>query len=546
MTEMWFDEKRNILIYPSVFTSNVQQAIPEARTINGHYLAVPRTLRNCQILRWFQYPVPPIITDETYDFPIMPGRQPLDTQRIQSNFSVLHPRMFNLSEPGTMKTLSSLWAYDFLRRKFPKGTFRALVIGTLSTLETGWAKEIYTNFLDMMSFEILHGSQQKRLALLEKNRDVYIINHDGVGVGAHIHKRLELDGFCKELANRKDIQVVIVDEASAYKDATTKRNRLARLIFTNRLYLWPLTGSPTPTAPTDSYGIAKLVNNALGMSFTNFRAETMYQPFHGSFRWLPKKDGYDKARKLLTPAIRIPLSAVWQGPELITEMRTIELTEQQKKLLTDLKRDFVVKMKSGQAITAINEAAARQKFLQISLGAIYDENHKIYLVDAEPRYTEAKNVIEETERKVVIFAGITSVVELLYKHLTEFGQKKTRTRKWRAEIINGDVPQKERARIIRSYEKDDSDLRVVICDPQTTAHGINEFVAADSALWFGTTEKAELYDQGNKRIRRPGQKYPTRAVQLVSNPLEKEIFRRLENNLSLQGSLLALVESGAI
>jgi SNF2 family DNA or RNA helicase len=318
------------------------------------------------------------------------------------------------------------------------------------------------------------------------------------------------------------------------------------MIFTDRSYVWPLTGSPTPTAPTDCYGIAKLINNALGKSFNNFQADTMYKPFPNSFRWLPKADGYEKARKLLTPAIRIPIDSVWQGPQLVPEMRMIELTEQQKKLISGLKKDFVIRIKSGEPISAANEAAARQKFLQISLGAVYDENHKAHYIDAMPRYSEAEQVIDETQRKVVIFVGFTSIIDLLYKKLSAHGQAVSRATKYSVDIINGAVPQKERTRIIRSFEKDDSDLRVVVCNPEATAHGINEFVAADTALWFGTTEKAELYDQGNKRIRRPGQKYPTRAVQFVSNPLEKEIFRRLENKLNLQGSLLELVEKGII
>lgn len=442
--------------------------------------------------------------------------------------------MFNLSDPGGGKTLSSLWGMDWLMRRFPKGTFRCLIICTLSTIETTWAKAIFANFLDGRSFEVLHGNAQKRLANLQKPRDIYLVNHDGVGVGAHTRKRLELDGFSKELANRKDIQLVIVDEASAYKDAQTKRNRLGRLIFADRPYLWPLTGSPTPTAPTDAYGIAKLVNNAMGKSFTGFQAETMYKVTQ--FKWVPQKDGYDKAARLLTPSIRISIDQVWDGPEMVTEQREVALTEQQKKLMADLKRDLQVTLKAGQPISAVNEAAARQKFLQISLGAIYDENHKIHFVDAASRLSELDQVIAETTRKVVIFVGLTSVVELLYKHLSK---------RWKSAIINGNVSQKERAATIRSFA-DEKGIRIVICDPQATAHGINEFVAADTVVWYGTTEKAELFDQGNKRVRRPGQKYPTRCVQLVSNPLEKEIFRRLENHLTLQGSLLSLIQEGKI
>ena len=58
---------------------------------------------------------------------------------------------------------------------------------------------------------------------LEKDVDCYIINPDGLKVGAHIRrkvdprkphqKRVELDGFSKALAARDDIKMVIIDEA---------------------------------------------------------------------------------------------------------------------------------------------------------------------------------------------------------------------------------------------------------------------------------------------------------------------------------------------
>ena len=530
--QFYHDRATDVLIYPG-YIPNVQ-ALPDARMVDREHFGVPRTLTNCQVLRWHNYPTPYIIDDLNYDWPIAPGRKVLDHQRLMANFSVLHPRMANLSDPGTMKSVSSLWAADWLMRQHPKGTCRALIIGTLSTLETTWAKEIFTNFLGKRTFEILHGTPQKRISGLKKDVDFFIINHDGVGVGAHTRKGIVLDGFSKAVAERDDIQIVIADEASAYKMANTKRHRIARLVIAKRRYLWPLTGSPTPTSPTDAYGIAKLINNAWGKSFTTFQNETMIKV--SQFRWIPKKDGYDTAAKLLSPAIRIPIEQVWNGPELVPEMRQVPLTAQQQKLMAQLKANLQIEMKSGQPISAINEASARQKHLQISLGAIYDENHKIHYVDAEPRYAEVENVIEETTRKIVCFVSLTSVVELLYKRLSK---------RWPSEIINGNVPQKERAKIIRSFA-DPGGVRIVICDPQAAAHGINEFVAADTAIWVSTTEKAELYDQGNKRIRRPGQRYPTRAVQIVSNPLEKEIFRRLENNLTLQGSLLGLIQQGVL
>ena len=132
----YFDQPRNLLIYdrPSPL---VLQHTQGAREVNGQYVAVPRTLRNSQVLRWLNYPVMPVITDKNYDWPIEPNKAPLIHQKMMANFGVLHPRMFNLSDMGTMKTLATLWAADWLMKQHPDGTFRALIVAPLSIAASG-------------------------------------------------------------------------------------------------------------------------------------------------------------------------------------------------------------------------------------------------------------------------------------------------------------------------------------------------------------------------------------------------------------------------
>lgn len=527
--QFWHDKARNILIYPQA-APFLLQAIPEARSVNGTLMAVPRTLRNCQVLRKYDFPVPPVM--ENYDWPIEPGRKPLQHQKLYANFTVLHPKMFNLGDPGTMKTLSTLWAFDWLRRQHPGEEFRALVVAPLTILETVWASAIFKNFLSGMTCEILTGDAGRRTRFLARKADVYIINHDGVAVGAHTRKFIKLDGLSKELAEREDIKVVIIDEARAYGDARTKRNRIGRLVFGHKPYLWQLTGTPMPNAPTDAYGMAKLANNAYGKSFDAFQKETMINV--SKFKWVPRREGYEVARRLLTPAVRVPITAVWDGPPRTTQQRRVALTAEQVKLMAELKRDLQLTVASGVPITAANEAAARWKFIQISLGAVYDDAHKAHLVDAKPRYEEVASIIESTERKVIVFVPITSVIDMLAIYLRK---------RWKIGVINGEVGIKERATLIRAFV-DEPDFKVMVVDPGTTAHGINEFVEADTAIWMGATDKAELWIQGNARIDRPGQRYPTTVFQLVSNKLEEEIFRRLETNTSMQGLMLEAVARG--
>lgn len=524
----YHDVQRDLLIYPTQ-SELLRRSLPEARSINGNWTAVPRTLRSSQVLRWLNFPVPPIMTDANYDWPRAPGITPYASQKTAANFMVLHRRCFNLSDLGAGKTLAALWAADWLMRQHDD--FRVLIVAPLSTLETVWHNAIFKNFLSTRSVAILHGDAGKRMRLLDQKADFSIINPDGIGLGAHTHGRFQLDGFSRQLAEQDDIRLVIVDEASCYKDAQTKRHRLARLVIGSKPYLWLMTGTPTPNAPTDAHGLAKMVNNAYGKSFKTVQAETMIKV--SNFKWVPQRDGYDKARALLSPAIRVDIREVWDAPAMTTQQRMVPLTEQQKKLMGDLKRDLQVVVKSGQPITAVNEGAARQKFLQISLGAIYDSGHKAHAVDASPRLAELKSVIEQSPGKILVFAGLTSIVESLKKDLGP---------EW--ELVNGNTSPKDRARIFSAFQSPGGP-RGIVADAGTMAHGLDLWMA-QTVCWYGPVDKTELYTQANKRAHRPGQQHPVTIVQLVSNKLEIEIFRRLETNESLQGVLLDMVRKGEI
>ena len=542
MSEFWATD--TALIYPGALPGHVAPFLPEATNLNDQFFAVPRTLRNSIVLRQFNYPVPPVM--DGYDFPIEPGKKPLPHQKIYANFSVLHPKMFNLGDPGTMKTLSTLWAMDFVMQQFEPGACRALIIAPLSILETVWGAAIFRNFPGRRTFKILIGDEARRIKLLSEPADCYIINFDGIKVGSHVKRnakrgepRIQIDGFSAALRDRKDIRMVIVDEASAYKDSTTYRHAITRMVLGDRPYFWGLTGTPTPNAPTDAFGLAKFVNNAFGKSITGFRGETMIKV--SQFKFVPQKDGYDKARRLLTPSVRFALDEVWDAPPMTFQRRKVELTVEQKKAYADLKRDLQVLAKSGAAIPAANEAAARQKAIQISLGMIYDENHKTHVIDATPRYRELADIIEGTQRKVVVFVVITGALHLMMDYLRK--QWKAAKLPWKCGFINGEVAASKRPPIIKAFESD-PDFKVVFADPQAAGHGINEFVAADTVVWASATDKTELFLQGNARVRRPGQLHPTTCFQMVSNKLEEEIFDRLEGNSGMQGLMLAAIREG--
>jgi len=291
-----------------------------------------------------------------------------------------------------------------------------------------------------------------------------------------------------------------------------------------------MTGTPTPNGPTDAWGMAKILNNAFGESYMHYEDRVTFKV--GMWKRIPKQGAHVEAQKLLRPSIRFAIEDCVDLPPCTTQQRDVELSAEQAKAYKEMKRDLILQTKQGP-ITAAHEAALRLKLIQISCGAIYGPNRAVSHVDAGPRLAALKEIMEQCSEKIIVFAPLTSVVELLESEL-----KKDYT----VAVVNGKVAHKDRSEIFRAFQQDASP-RVIVADPGTMAHGLT-LTAASTIIWYAPTDKTELYLQANKRIDRPGQVHNTSIVQLAATPIEREIYRRLEANENLQGLILQMAREG--
>lgn len=523
---MFYDPATNTLVYDDLRSaSSLSGATP---LFNG-YTAIHANLGNLQALRRAGLPIIAPL-DRSYDWP--GPYKPFRAQRITANFLVTTPRAFVLNDMGTGKTLAALWAADYLMEQ-ARATlgepFRALIVSPLSTLRSVWVSEIFRTFVGRRLCTVLTGSADKRRKLLAEPADFYIINTDGICIGASSDRRKPMAGLAADLATRTDIKLVVLDEAAAFRDATTRRSRTARTLFSDREYLWLMTGTPTSNGPTDAYGLAKLVNNAYGESFKSYQARVMTQI--SQFKWVPRTGARAAAQAMLQPAVRFSIADCMDLPPCLVQRRDVELTTAQKEAMHRLKNDFQLAVTNGKIVNAVNAAALRTKLVQIACGAIYDQEHDSHELDADPRMAAVEEIIEQCGEKVIVFAPLTNVLNMLYKRLSK---------RWSCEVINGGVPQGRRAEIFRAFQAGQSP-RILLADPGTMAHGVT-LTAASTIVWYAPTDKTELYLQANKRIDRPGQVKATTVVQVASTAVEREIYRRLEANESLQDAILKLGE----
>lgn len=542
MADVYHDRERNLLLYAARDPSVLMQYVSTARAVDG-YVAVPITLHNLQICRWLGLPVVPLLNYD-YDWPHGPQIvAPFRAQIITSNFLAMHPRAFCLSDPRTGKTMSLLWAADRVMRDYQPGECRAIISAPLGILQDVWGNAIYRHFLGRRTYRVLHGSAAQRIKLLAEPADFYVINHDGLGVGATVDNkgRIVLDGFSKLLAERADIRIAIIDECRAFSAGNTRRHRVARQVLVQRPYLWAATGTPTPNGPQDAHGQARLVNGAYGESYKSFRIRTMYQL--GAFRWVPKRGAEQEALKLLSPAVRFRITDCVDVPlKLPPQLINVELSDAQKKAYAAFRKDAIL-MVEGGSISAANEAVLRGKLIQISCGAVYEQREKervVHTYDCGPRVRAMYEAIEQAGGKIIIFAPLTSVLTLLCKELGKMVKVEGVDKpQYKVGLINGQVLPKRRAELLHEFRQTDG-LDILLADPGTVSHGV-DLSEAKVILWFALPEKTEQYLQANERIRGPNQKFPTQVMHLVATPIEREIYRRLEGNESLQGALLALI-----
>lgn len=495
-------------------TPQIQSLMGTVATVtnnNRTYAVLPHEESVVKVLRNIGADLPPPV-HRLYDWA---GSTPYASQRATAGLLTMEERAYDLSTMGVGKTRAAAFSYDWLRKS--QGIGPALVVAPLSTLTPVWDRELFEVF-PHLKVVVVHGTREKRKKLLSEQADVYVINHDGVKV------------VQKELAS-KSWGVVIIDEASAYSNASTDRWKALNSIVNPSgkppVRAWALTGSPTPDAPTDAFGIARLITPwTVPKTFRRFQLMTMTQV--SNFRWVANKEANDIVAAALRPSVRFTLDECHDIPDQTVSYRDVPMSPKQQAIYDRMTRHFVAEVK-GQQITAVNEGAKLQKLLQISAGFAYS-NETGAFIESGPRLKELFNLIAESERKVLVFAAFKWMVYALQKALSA---------KYTTEAITGDTPKSERDRIFTLF-RNSPDPHVIVAHAGTMAHGLT-LIEATTIVWYGPTLSSELYEQANARIRRPGQTCKTHIVHIQSSQVEKRAFARLRSKQRMQGMLLEIL-----
>ena len=434
-------------------------------------------------------------------------------------FGILRPRVFDTSDAGTGKTRA--WLEVLLHRKKLLGG-KALVVAPKTILKNAWADDIL-KFAPSLSYVIAYA--HNREAAFSADADVYITNHDAV------KWLLKNEKFLKE----RGFHSIIVDESTAFKHRTSQRSKALAKLVKHFDYRALLTGTPNPNGLLDLWHQVFLLDDGehLGDSYWRYR-NTVCEPVQVGpspqhRRWDDRPGMVEATASMIDDiTIRHVFEECTDIPENHVYTIPFTLSPKHRRAYETLREHAILELKEG-GISAFNAGVLANKLLQMSSGAVYDDEGIVQLYDTT-RYELVLDLAEQRQQCIVAFS---------WRHQRDQLTKLAEQRGLNYGLIDGTVSAGRRNTVVDQFQS--GLIKLLFAQPASAAHGLT-LTRGTTTIWTSPTYNAEHYVQFNKRIYRIGQKKKTETLLVIAeNTLDVEVAARLMGKVTKMNDLLEML-----
>lgn len=403
---------------------------------------------------------------------------------------------------------------------------KVLVIAPLRVARDTWPMEVVKwDHLKELDVSVIVGDLKARKAAVSANALIYIVNRENV--------KWLIDYYEKN-GLKWDFDCVVIDELSSFKNYQSQRFKYLRKVrpFVKR---WiGLTGTPTSNGLMDLWAEIGILDGGerLGRFIGRFR-DAYFKP--GSmnpatgvvFSYIPRPGAEQQIYERISD-ITISMKAIdhLQMPECLYVNHEVEMDAQERKLYDQLKKDLIIPLEDGD-IDAANAASLSNKLLQMSNGAVYDENKEARVIHSR-KLEMLEDLIEAANGQPVLIAyWFKHDRARIAEHLTAAGYspRDMRSSEDIADWNAGKIP-------------------VALIHPASAGHGLNIQEGGHILIWFGLTWSLELYQQTNARLWRQGQKETVTIHHIVTkNTVDEDVLAALASKDVTQEKLIAAVKA---
>ena len=441
------------------------------------------------------------------------------------NYIKTHPVSALFLDMGLGKTVITLTAIRDLMLDELLVT-KTLVIAPLRVARDTWPAETCKwDHLNDLDISVIVGDLRVRESAVSKSALIYVINRENIKWLVEYYER---NGI------RWDFDCVVIDELSSFKNYHSQRFKWLRKMrpFVKR---WiGLTGTPSSNGLMDLWAEIGILDGGqrLGRFIGRYRdayfKPSSMNPSTGVVYSYAPREGAEQQIYDRISDITISMKALdyLEMPECVYVNHEVQMSDQEKKLYDQLKSDLIIPLEDGD-IDAANAAALSNKLLQLSNGAVYDENGIVRVVHKR-KLEMLEDMIEAANGQPVLIAyWFKHDHQRIMEHLTACGYSPR------------DIRESED---IKDWNT--GKMAVALIHPASAGHGLNIQEGGHILIWFGLTWSLELYQQTNARLWRQGQRDTVTIHHIVcENTVDEDVLNALSSKNVTQEKLIAAVKA---
>ena len=438
-------------------------------------------------------------------------------------------------EMGTGKTKVLI---DNMSMLYDKGKVDgALIVAPKGVIGTWFKQEIPTHLVDHVENKAvlwqsnINKEQQKKLNSLfetDENLHILIMNIEAFST----EKGLKFAQ--KFLMSHKTLMAI--DESTTIKNPKAKRTKNILRIAPMAKYRRILTGSPVTKNPLDLYTQCEFLDIhhldfASYYAFRNRYAEMKTANFYGrSVQIITKFRHLEELSEKLKPfSYRVLKEDCLDLPEKTFMKRIVELTDEQKKVYTQMKK-MALAVLNGKVVTTKTALTQIMRLQQITCGHFMADDGQIQDIKNN-RLTQLMDVLDEIEGKVVIWAHYQHDVKKIIKEIQKVHGP--------GSVVDyyGMTPKDIRQTNIEKFQGDDK-VKYFVGTPATGGYGIT-LTAASNMIYYSNGYDLEKRLQSQDRIHRIGQKFPVTYIDLIAeDTVDNRIVKALRKKINIASEVM--------
>lgn len=414
---------------------------------------------------------------------------------------------------GLGKSVSTLTAALDLIQSF--SVHKVLVIAPLRVANSVWAQEVEKwGHLKSLRVSVCTGTQKKRLAALQMDADVYVINRENA------------EWLVEQYGTRWPFDMVVIDESSSFKNASSKRFKAMRKVLPYTDYMVLLTGTPSPNGLIDLWAQVYLIDfgQSLGRTMTMYKHRFFEQDYMG-YNFTPRKGSAEKIHGLISPfTVHMSAEDYLELPPRIDVTVSTAMPPAALEIYGNFEKTLLAELEDGEEVEAMTAAVLANKLLQFANGGMYTDEKRNWSEIHTAKLDALAEIIEDN-------AGENVLVSYNYKFDLERLLKR---------FPDAVVLDKQQETIDRWNR---GEIKLLLAHPASAGHGLNIQAGGSLIVWFGLTWSLEYYLQFNARLHRQGQIKPVRIIHIVTEgTIDNRVLQVLTAKDRTQKSLLAALK----